>query len=230
MKRLVPLFLVVVIVTAAVVMAFRLRLHQAATERAPVIPESLPPAPDMDSIPGDTLFLGDLMKHRQRIAEIFRGEKSPLDEPDRAAFRGLNYFPPNPDSRFQVKLQPPARQDTVALLDTSGAERKYVRAGILRFNVEGRPESLTVFREPFEKYLFLPFKDTTAGKETYEVGRYVDVEPVDAEPDVYLIDFNLAYNPYCAYSHRWSCPIPPPENVLSVPIRAGEKKFHTGTG
>jgi uncharacterized protein len=223
MKRLVPLFLLIVIATAGAVMVVRLRTHRPA-ERAPVLPEDLPPAPDLDSIPGDSVYLGQLMADRQTAEDFFRGEESPLDSVDRETFRRLNYFPPDPQYRMVLPLEPAASEDTVTILDTKGEERKYVRAGIVRFELESRPETLTVFREPFRNYLFLPFRDTTSGAETYAVGRYV--EPIPAGPGKFLIDFNRAYNPYCAYSHRWACPIPPEENVLSVAIRAGEKKYH----
>ena len=223
MKRLVPLFLLIVIATAGAVMVVRLRTHRPA-ERAPVIlPEDLPPAPDLDSIPGDSVYLGQLMADRQTAEDFFRGEESPLDSADRQGFRRLNYFPPDSRYRMVLSLERPASEDTVTILDTKGEERKYVRAGIVRFELESRPETLTVFREPFRNYLFLPFRDTTSGGETYAVGRYL--EPIPAGPDKFLIDFNRAYNPYCAYSHRWACPIPPDENVLSVAIRAGEKKY-----
>jgi uncharacterized protein (DUF1684 family) len=223
MKRLIPLLILIVIVTAGVVMMFRLRAR-GPSERAPVIPESLPPAPDLDSLPGDTLYFGEIEKHRARAREFLAGDNSPLDEGDRATFTGLNYYPPDPAYRLRVRLEAPARHDTVTLLDTQGAERKYVRQGILRFRIDEHPETLTVFREPFQNYLFLPFRDTTSGNETYAVGRYV--EPIEAGSNTFIIDFNRAYNPYCAYSHRWACPIPPEENQLSVAIRAGEKKYH----
>jgi len=223
MKRIVPLFLLIVIVTAGIVFALRMRLREPASSE-PILPESLPPAPDMDSIPGDSVYFGEIARQRKENEDFLKGDESPLEETDRLVFRNLNYFPPDTRFRFRVRLEPPALTDTVALLDTSGAERKFVRHGTFRFQVDARQETLTVFREPYHNYLFLPFKDATAGKETYEVGRYV--EPVEAGPGTYLIDFNRAYNPYCAYSHRWSCPIPPEENTLSVAITAGEKKFH----
>lgn len=223
MKRIVALCLLVFVVTAAIVVTLRLRMQEAADD-APILPESLPPAPDLDSIPGDSVYFGEIMETRKAAEDFLRGDESPLDEKDRLQFKGLNYYPPDPAWRFRVRLEPPAVGDTVELLDTTGAERRFVRHGVLKFRFGDQEETLTLFREPLQNYLFLPFKDATAGKETYEVGRYV--EPIEAEPGLFLVDFNRAYNPYCAYSHRWSCPIPPEENELSVAIRAGEKKFH----
>ncbi len=91
------------------------------------------------------------------------------------------------------------------------------------FSVDGAPAELTVYKDSSQGSLFLPFADATSGDETYGAGRYV--EP-DAQPDgTLLIDFNYAYNPYCAYNEAWTCPITPAENRLRVPIRAGEKNF-----
>jgi len=85
---------------------------------------------------------------------------------------------------------------------------------------------VTLFASPDMHELFLPFRDRTSGSETYGAGRYLEVEPPGADGWV-VVDFNLAYNPYCAYNPEWSCPIPPGENWLAVPIRAGEKTFHS---
>jgi uncharacterized protein (DUF1684 family) len=90
--------------------------------------------------------------------------------------------------------------------------------------VDGRPTRITLFTSPEMHELFLPFRDATSGRETYGAGRYLEVDPPDADGRV-VVDFNLAYNPYCAYNPDWSCPIPPGENWLDVPIRAGERTF-----
>jgi hypothetical protein len=97
----------------------------------------------------------------------------------------------------------------------------YERVGKIRFTVDGEPAELTVFRN--EHGYFLPFADALAGQETYGAGRYLEPEVL---PDGRLhVDFNYAYNPYCAYNELYSCPITPPENRLQVPIRAGEKIY-----
>ena len=98
------------------------------------------------------------------------------------------------------------------------------RAGLVRFDVDGESAQATLFSDDDDPGLFLPFRDATSGRETYGAGRYLDVQPPDADGDV-VIDFNLAYNPYCAYSEGFSCPLPPAENRLDVPIRAGEMTF-----
>jgi hypothetical protein len=94
----------------------------------------------------------------------------------------------------------------------------------VRFEVGGEPARVTLFASPDTHELFLPFRDATSGKETYGAGRYLEVEPPNADGRV-VVDFNDAYNPYCAYNASWSCPIPPGENWLAVPIRAGERSF-----
>lgn len=226
MKKSGPLFLLVFILVLAVVMALNMRLKSHRREaRDPFpTPESLPQAPDLDSLPGDSLLYGRLLQHRRQLDTVFQGDESPLEESDRAHFAGLKYFPFDPSYRLLIKLTPPERRDQVILMDTKGTERTYERFGVLNFALQGQAQRLTLFRDPGHGYYFLPFRDMTTDRETYGVGRYV--EPKETAPGLYLIDFNYAYNPYCAYSNRWSCPVPPAENRLTVAVRAGEMKFH----
>jgi len=107
---------------------------------------------------------------------------------------------------------------------TTGGTQIYRRAGVARFHVDGVPAPLTLFTSADTHELFLPFRDATSGNETYGAGRYLEVEPSGLDQRV-IVDLNYAYNPYCAYNPDWSCPIPPGENWLAVPIRAGEKTF-----
>jgi uncharacterized protein (DUF1684 family) len=97
----------------------------------------------------------------------------------------------------------------------------YVRHSRFKFQVEGEDAELTIYQN--EGGYFLPFVDSLAGRETYPAGRYL--EPDELHGNRFLVDFNLAYNPYCAYNEMWSCPITPAENRLKIPIRAGEKLF-----
>jgi uncharacterized protein (DUF1684 family) len=111
----------------------------------------------------------------------------------------------------------------VVAADTStGETQSYQRAGIIRFAVDGQPAELTLYQGE-QGELFLPLRDATSGTETYGAGRYLEPTPLDA--DRVLVDFNYLYNPYCAYNEAWSCPLPPRENWLTVPIRAGEQTF-----
>ena len=144
--------------------------------------------------------------------------------PRRHVFAGLAYFPVDLRFRFVVQLDPGARPETVLVESTHGAPRRALRAGRFAFTVGGRKQRLAAYRllepgvDPDGLAIF--FRDATTGRESYEGGRYLEVEHL---PDGrYVLDFNRAYNPYCAYSPHFNCPIPPAENRLAVSIRAGE--------
>jgi uncharacterized protein len=161
---------------------------------------------------------------RERKDEFFRADPhSPLLPEQRDAFSGLNYFPENIDLRFDLSIEEYPEQETITMQTSTGSVQDYIRFGKIRFDVEGQSTELTVYMAQGGGGFFLPFMDATNGVDTYDGGRYLEIEPMTG--DKYLVDFNLAYNPYCAYNEFWSCPIPPKENRLSVPIRAGEKKF-----
>lgn len=229
MKRVGPWLILAFLVALGIVVVLRVRLAPSgglrpAAESPFPLPDSLPQAPDLDSIPGDSLFYGALQRHREATNALFAGDASPLDESERAGFRGLRFFPADPGLRLRVPLSPPDRRDMVTLLDTKGEERTYERFGFLKFRLAGEAQQLTLFHDAGHGHYFLPFRDATSGKESYGMGRYV--EPVEEAAGKWLIDFNRAYNPYCAYSDRWSCPIPPDENRITVAVRAGEMKYH----
>ena len=160
---------------------------------------------------------------RERKDAFFKShEQSPLSPEQREAFTGLTYFPANDDLALVVELDKSGEGigEELTIGTLSGEPKQYVRAGRITFEVDGEPATLTVFQDRTTGKFFLPFRDSTAGEETYSVGRYLDPK---ARPDGMLqVDFNMAYNPYCAYNTGWSCPIPPFENRLNVPIRAGE--------
>lgn len=153
--------------------------------------------------------------------------QSPLTDAQRAGFGGLRYFPERPDLRLALTVEPLAQESTIVMQTSTGDRQSYRRLGRLRFAVDGQEAALTLFADEAGG-LFLPFADALAGSETYGAGRYLEPEPL-ADGRV-LIDFNLAYNPYCAYNDDWSCPITPPENRLRVAIRAGERLFHAADG
>lgn len=165
----------------------------------------------------------ELLAHRANRDRLFAGSESPLAPTARPGFTGLAYFPPAPELLVEV---PPDFGDAgraVEMLDTKGAVRSYVVDSVLKFRLEGRPVRLTVYRSADGGELFVPFRDATAGSETYAGGRYL--EAMRLPNGLYRVDFNYAYNPYCAYDERWACPIVPEENVLDAPVRAGEKAF-----
>ena len=115
----------------------------------------------------------------------------------------------------------PGIGERVELATADGQAKPFIRAGRITFPVDGVPTTLSVFKDPERGRFFVPFRDATAGAETYAVGRYLD--PRTRPDGTLVIDFNFAYNPYCAYSDGWSCPIPPAENTTKAPIRAGER-------
>ena len=163
--------------------------------------------------------------------ESFRAEKdkffgkdphSPLTADEKRHFRGLNYFPENPALRLAVTVEEYARKEVVSMQTSTGALQTYNRYGRFKFSVEGQEAELTIYSG--EHGFFLPFVDALADTETYGAGRYLEPEPLGKGK--FLVNFNYAYNPFCAYNENFSCPIPPRENRLKIAIRAGEKIFH----
>jgi len=160
-----------------------------------------------------------LLQFRQQKDDFFKqSDQSPVPQEQRETFSGLEYFPPNDDLAFEVELEPTEAAE-VSIGTTTGDERTYLRVATASFTVDGQPATVALYSTGHEG-LFLPFRDATSGKETYGAGRYVDVRPGEGGA---IIDFNYAYAPFCAYSENFSCALPPAENWLDVPIRAGER-------
>lgn len=141
---------------------------------------------------------------------------------DRQNFTGLKYYPPDPAFRYTLPLHP-FEPEPITFQTSTGDERVYNRIGTVEFEVNGQSAQLAIYKSEDYDELFLPFRDATSGTETYGAGRYL--EPVELANGELLVDFNLAYNPYCAYSENFSCPLPPVGNWLKVPIQAGEKNY-----
>jgi uncharacterized protein (DUF1684 family) len=140
----------------------------------------------------------------------------------------LNYFPEREELAMELALDDsgPGTGDEVLLDTTDGKQKTFHRAGRITFEHDGEPITLTVLRDGVRGSLFIPFRDANAGEETYGVGRYL--EPRLRPDGTIEVDFNYAYNPFCAYGDGWSCPIPPVENHLATSIQAGERKFELG--
>jgi hypothetical protein len=140
-------------------------------------------------------------------------------------FEGLQYFDVDPNYHYVVKIQSAERQEIIELATTQGLPKKYRRMGTVAFDVPDGERKLTVFAptDSPQQY-FVPFRDKTNGEDTYPMGRYLYLEE-GSELSTYILDFNRAFNPYCAYSEYYNCPYPPEENYLDVPIPAGEKLF-----
>jgi uncharacterized protein (DUF1684 family) len=171
------------------------------------------------------------MKAKASGLKSFRAEKdqvfardpySPLTAEQRRAFHGLNYFDENPQLVIHASVDSDVEPGEVRMSTTGGEEQVYHRYGLVRFRVDDQPAQLVLYSSDDSDELFVPFRDATSGRDTYGAGRYLEVE---AHGDHVTIDFNYAYNPSCAYDPAYSCPLPPPENWLKVPIRAGEKVF-----
>lgn len=188
--------------------------------------------PAKETTPADLVFTGEqeIATLRSQKDEILKTDPdSAIPEERRASFEALEYYPYDPALRFAVKLRRYPDPPPVRIITTMGKERPAVKAGYLEFELGGRPHRLQVYslRDPdipAQNWndLFLPFLDATSGVETYGAGRYLDLE---ARPDDwYVIDFNLAYHPLCAYGRTiYRCPRTPEENRLPFPVRAGEK-------
>lgn len=167
-----------------------------------------------------------LDSYRQHRNEWFKIDlDSPLDPVDREGFTGLDYFPERKDLVFDAEIDTSGEGigERVDIPTTAGTEKTFYRAGRIHFTVDGTPVTLSVFTDAKGTHYFIPFKDGTTGKETYSGGRFLDPK---ARPSGKLaIDLNYAYNPWCAYSDGWACPLPPEENIVEASIPAGEKVF-----
>jgi uncharacterized protein (DUF1684 family) len=206
-------------------------------------------------VSADSVALLDLVDWRRRVGDLYRiggpdavekfregrnrlfksHPQSPIEPEERTSFTGLHYFAHDPAFRVPARIQP--ADGSELLIDTGGDDGavRYRRAGELVFRLAGEPCKLTVLSlVQYAGGLFVPFKDTTAVRQTYGAGRYLFdtakdtdglvLEITSGSPDV-VIDFNYAYNASCAYSPRWACPLAPPENFLRVPVTAGELNY-----
>lgn len=175
--------------------------------------------------------VSEIEAHRKKQESEMRDKvKSPLDKKDRKKFKHLNYYPIDLKYRVAAKFIRTENQPMFKMKTTTTRLPDYVKYGEVVFSIDGTEHKLNVYQSPdvmkkpgYEDYLFIPFTDKTNGNETYEVGRYIEFRIPKSE-DV-VVDFNQCYNPYCSYSSRFSCPIPPVENDLPIEIPAGEKKF-----
>lgn len=168
-----------------------------------------------------------LLKFRQEKDTAWKNdEQSPLTDDQKKNFKGLNYFPPNPNLSFALELDKNILGvgEKVVIKTTGGDEQVYLRAGKVRFTVEDKEVEAIVFEDPEQEQYqyYLLFRDQTTGGETYENGRMLQIPK---KGNKLVIDFNYAYNPYSSYNNQWDCPITPKGNILPVPIKAGEKKF-----
>jgi uncharacterized protein (DUF1684 family) len=184
----------------------------------------------MSSIPPPRSWEHEIATRRQdKDATFAKDADSPLPEARRKAFRGLTYFPADPGWRYAGSVERYPAPERMTIVTTSGKPRPCERWGRVRFARDGQVLTLQIYRlldlpdRPGGEGLFLPFKDASTGKETYSAGRYVDLEGPDDGP--FVLDFNNAYNPACAYGEpeRFQCPVTPAENALPIAVTAGER-------
>ena len=167
---------------------------------------------------------------RQKYKDDFLSDKdSPLKKDD---LQFLRFFDADSTYRVDAKVELVSNATVFIMPVFSGTGQQYARYAKLKFMLKGKPMELTVYRSvalasipQYKDYLFLPFTDETNGKETYGGGRYIDLREGDFKGGTVTIDFNKAYNPYCAFSSGYMCPKPPDENKLSIAVEAGEKLF-----
>lgn len=155
--------------------------------------------------------------------ELFRSgsSDSPILPKDVTSFLPLSYFPIDESYAVPAQLQPADEQIRLQMPTSTGKLRETTRIGHLLFTLKGQPLQLTAFLEDGSRRLFVPFSDLTSGAETYQAGRYMNLDPTPT--GIYVVDFNIAYHPYCYYNPEYDCPLPPAENRLRVPVRAGER-------
>lgn len=177
---------------------------------------------DADQNGPDILHAGRIMLYVIRRADRTGIRVKDPESPTRTGFKGLNWYPPDPKWVVTGHLERLAEPRNVEISTVIGTTEEMLAPGIIRFTVEGADLSLTpLVSSPDDTALFIIFADATSGPETYGAGRFLNAR-VSRDGTV-VLDFNRAYNPPCAFTPHATCPLPPPENVLPIAIRAGEK-------
>jgi uncharacterized protein (DUF1684 family) len=178
--------------------------------------------PQSSTTGNDDQYLTAIQDLRKQKDNFLKTDKeSPIK--DKTTFIGLKYFEVNPNFKVIGKLDKFASDQTINISMTDGSAEEYEAYGNVSFEIEGKKYALKIFKTP-EGNLFLPFKDLTSNKETYGAGRYLDFGVNDVKNNQIEIDFNKAYQPYCAYNETFTCPITPAENFLNLALKVGERQ------
>ncbi|WP_310396536.1 DUF1684 domain-containing protein [Hymenobacter sp.] len=182
-----------------------------------------------DIQPNISAYAAPLNKARKEKNRSFRlAQDSPLPVAQKAQFDSLKYYPAALDYVIVAAIARNARPDTTILQMSDNRTEQYLNWGQAKFEIDKKPQQLTAYLKASgtDSTLFIPFTDLTNGRETYGGGRYLDAAIPKADETEVTLDFNRAYNPYCAYNNDYSCPVPPANNRLRVAIAAGEQSFH----
>lgn len=172
----------------------------------------------------------EIRTHRETYKNDFLHDpRSPLKESD---LKYLDFYPPSTDAKVEAEFRHTPEAEPFDLPTYSGITRSYRKYGEANFTWEGHRAKLSIYQNMtfisnpvYKDYLFLPFKDLTNGISTYGGGRYINISKADADDGTVTIDFNKSYNPWCAFSDGFNCPIPPAENHLPFEVRAGERQY-----
>jgi uncharacterized protein len=177
----------------------------------------------------DPGYVEEIRKERaERERFMQTSSESPFAK-KKDSFKGLKFYNPDPKYRIVADFTPIKDKKMVILATSDGKEERYLEYGYAEFDLDQFHNKLLILEMidmgPYRGKLFLAFGDATSGEETYGAGRYLDVNKVPGGATSITLDFNKAYNPYCAYEYSFSCPLPPKENLLNVAIKAGEKNY-----
>lgn len=166
-----------------------------------------------------------LQTHRRRKDEFFAEDpESPISDVEQEDFDGLAYFSPDASFRFEARYEAFETAEEVRLGATRGPDLEYLRVGTVGFTAEGDHHVLRAFRAPGVEDILVPFRDETNGNETWQHGRYLSLDfDAGADHSSVVLDFNLAYHPFCVYADTHVSAIPPTENRLPFAVRAGER-------
>lgn len=179
----------------------------------------------------DNDYIDEINAERLSKDSTFLIEKeSPLSPEQIAKFTSLNYFPVNESYVVEARIETFDDDQIIQLKTSTDRLPDYKVYAYVYFEIENETHRLTAYQSiklqqdsVYKNYLFLPFTDNNSTITTYGGGRYIDFQI--PKGDTFTLDFNKAYNPYCAYNHKWSCVIPPRENAMTIAINAGEKTY-----
>ncbi len=175
----------------------------------------------------------EIQKWQQEQNSEFKDTKtSPLTADGLASFEKLHFYDIDEDYKIEASLELNKNQKEFGMKTTTARLPVYVKYGVASFSIKGQSFSINIYQnvefakqEKYEDFLFMLFTDNTSGITSYAGGKYIDLR-IPKEGEKLLIDFNKSYNPYCAYNHKYSCPIPPDEDHLNIEIKAGVKAYH----